>query len=38
MATHNYNIIKKYPARVLKCEQGKLFDSNVDEFELNDMF
>ncbi|GJM28205.1 MAG: phosphonate ABC transporter ATP-binding protein [Cyclobacteriaceae bacterium] len=37
MATHNYNIIKKYPARVLMCDQGKLFDSNQDEFELKDM-
>jgi cell division transport system ATP-binding protein len=37
MATHNYNIIKKYPARVLMCRQGKLLDSNVDEFELQDM-
>lgn len=37
MATHNYNIIKKYPARVLMCRQGKLLDSNVDQFELQDM-
>jgi cell division transport system ATP-binding protein len=37
MATHNYNIIKKYPARVLMCDQGKLFDSNQDAFELKDM-
>jgi len=38
MATHNYNIIKKYPARVLKCDQGKLLDSNLEEFELDDVF
>jgi cell division transport system ATP-binding protein len=38
MATHNYNIIKKYPARILKCDQGKLLDSNLEEFELNDAF
>ncbi len=37
MATHNYNIIKKYPARILMCDQGKLLDSNVDEFELKDV-
>ncbi len=37
MATHNYNIIKKYPARVLMCEGSKLLDSNVDQFELQDM-
>ncbi len=37
MATHNYNIIRKFPARVLMCQKGKLLDSNVDEFELQDM-
>ena len=37
MATHNYNIIRKYPARILMCDQGKLLDSNVDEFELKDV-
>ncbi|MFC2115502.1 cell division ATP-binding protein FtsE [Bacteroidota bacterium] len=24
MATHNYNLLEKYPARTLKCEGGKL--------------
>ena len=24
MATHNYTLLKKYPARTLKCEDGKL--------------
>jgi len=24
MATHNYNLIEKYPSRTLKCEEGKL--------------
>jgi cell division transport system ATP-binding protein len=24
MATHNYHLIEKYPARTLKCEKGKL--------------
>lgn len=38
MATHNYNIIRKYPARVLMCDQGKLLDSNIDDFELKDLF
>ena len=37
MATHNYNIIKKFPARVLMCQQAQLLDSNVDQFELQDM-
>lgn len=26
MATHNYNLLKKYPARTLKCEDGKVID------------
>ncbi|MDA1121009.1 MAG: ATP-binding cassette domain-containing protein [Bacteroidetes bacterium] len=38
MATHNYGFIEKYPARVLKCSNGKLFDSKVEEFELKDIF
>ena len=27
MATHNYNIIHKFPARIIKCEDGKIIDS-----------
>jgi len=34
MATHDYNLIKKSPARILKCEDGKVFDSNKETFEL----
>lgn len=34
MATHSYRLIKKYPGRVLKCEDGKVIDSAVDHFEL----
>lgn len=26
MATHNYNLLKKYPARTFKCENTKLFE------------
>lgn len=26
MATHNYQLIEKYPARILKCENGRLID------------
>jgi cell division transport system ATP-binding protein len=39
MATHNYNLLKKYPARTMKCEGGKLDEvrlSNINslmEFE-----
>ncbi len=35
MATHNHSFLKKYPARVLKCEKGKLLDSKKDKFHLN---
>lgn len=31
MATHNHDLLRKYPYRVLKCEKGKLQDSTVDE-------
>lgn len=34
MATHSYGLIRRFPARVLKCENGKIFDSKVEEFEL----
>jgi cell division transport system ATP-binding protein len=34
MATHSYGLIRKFPARVLKCEDGKILDSNKDTFEL----
>lgn len=34
MATHNYQVIKSYPARVLKCEGSKLLDSNKENIEL----
>jgi cell division transport system ATP-binding protein len=34
MATHSYGLIRKFPCRVLKCENGKVLDSNVDKFEL----
>lgn len=38
MATHNYDLIKNHPARILKCEGGKLYDSRVQEFELKSVF
>jgi cell division transport system ATP-binding protein len=34
MATHNYEIINRYPKRVLKCENGKVLDSKVEQFTL----
>lgn len=27
MATHNYNLLKKYPARTLKCDKGRLVET-----------
>jgi cell division transport system ATP-binding protein len=27
MATHNYTLIEKFPARIIKCENGRLYDS-----------
>ncbi|QOI97817.1 MAG: ATP-binding cassette domain-containing protein [Flammeovirgaceae bacterium] len=34
MATHDYGLIKKFPSRVLKCENGKVIDSAKEPFEL----
>jgi cell division transport system ATP-binding protein len=34
MATHNYELIEKFPCRILKCEKGKLVDSAVEPFDL----
>lgn len=35
MATHNHEIIEKYPERVLKCQSGKIMDSAQESFELS---
>jgi len=29
MATHNYSIMEKFPARIIKCENGRLVDSKT---------
>lgn len=34
MATHNYSIMKKFPSRTLKCEEGKLTEIDKNE-EIN---
>ncbi len=34
MATHDYNLLKKSPARILKCVDGKILDSNKENFEI----
>ncbi|MEP0710926.1 ATP-binding cassette domain-containing protein [Algoriphagus sp.] len=31
MATHNYDLLRKYPYRVLKCENGELQDSKTHD-------
>ncbi len=31
LATHNYTILKKFPARKFKCENGKMFEVRDDE-------
>lgn len=36
MATHDYDLIKKFPARTLKCDEGKVLDSAKEQFELNE--
>jgi cell division transport system ATP-binding protein len=34
MATHSYGLIKRFPTRILKCEDGRILDSAVEKFEL----
>jgi cell division transport system ATP-binding protein len=35
MATHNYNLIKRFPSRTLKCENGKLIGANLSEADFD---
>lgn len=35
MATHNYNLIKRFPSRTLKCEDGKLIHANLSEADFD---
>ena len=35
MATHNYNLLKKFPSRTLKCEKEKLLAANLSETEID---
>ena len=34
MATHNHQIIQRYPKRILKCENGRVLDSAKESFTL----
>jgi cell division transport system ATP-binding protein len=38
MATHNHELLRKYPYRVLKCEKGKLLDSTMDDISFGSNF
>ena len=38
MATHNHELLRKYPYRVLKCENGKLLDSTMDDISFGSSF
>lgn len=33
MATHNYTLFEKYPARIIKCEMGKIYDHAAQTHE-----
>jgi cell division transport system ATP-binding protein len=35
MVTHNYTIVEKFPARIIKCEEGKLIESRNTASVLN---
>jgi cell division transport system ATP-binding protein len=35
MATHNYNLIKRFPSRTLKCEGGQLLSANLSEADFD---
>jgi cell division transport system ATP-binding protein len=35
MATHSYGLIKKFPTRILKCEEGKVLDSAKEKFQIS---
>ena len=38
MATHNYELINENPGRILKCENGRIYDSLKDNFTLRNGF
>jgi cell division transport system ATP-binding protein len=35
MATHNYNLLKSFPSRTLKCEKEKLLGANLSESDID---
>lgn len=38
MATHNHELLRKFPYRVLKCEKGKLLDSQLHNISFGSSF
>ncbi len=34
MATHNYNLLKKFPSRIFKCLDGKLMETDMNDPEI----
>ena len=34
IATHNYNLLKKFPSRIIKCADGKLVETDVNDEEI----
>ena len=38
MATHNHELLRKFPYRVLKCEKGKLLDSQLHDVSFGSSF
>ncbi|MDF2157418.1 ATP-binding cassette domain-containing protein [Algoriphagus sp. CAU 1675] len=38
MATHNHELLRKYPYRVLKCEKGQLLDSKTHDVSFDSPF
>lgn len=37
MATHNYNLIKKFPGRTLRCQDTRLTESEPEEIDFNNL-
>lgn len=35
IATHNYNLLKKYPSRILKCSSGKLYETDKNDPDID---
>lgn len=35
MATHNYNLIKRFPSRTMKCEDGQIVNANLSEADFD---